>query len=121
MNKNFYSLLASLRGLPKENNQIHYNVKKFNQVIDDLIIKDQFKILKPHNIILHNWKHIIGNRYAHLVYPHSILPSGILKIKVTNAIVRNEIIFLRQNILKRLRDLPYCKNITNIIIEIINN
>lgn len=108
------NLIAQLRGLPQDYSRSRL---RHSQTIDYLIDVN-LKSLKlgqprPEDHIMANWRNIVGEKNAHRSCP-KIISKGTLIISVSNSTIRNELLFERSNILKRLCALPGCQHIAGI-------
>ena len=62
-------------------------------------------------IIMRNWKHILGSARAHRCSPERVVNEDTLVVFVGNPTLRNELIFDKRSILKRIQAIPECKGI----------
>lgn len=66
-------------------------------------------------VLMEHWKQIVGSTFAHRCVPQKILDGRILIIRTANPIIRQELHFQTNNILKKIRELPKGNTINQII------
>ena len=72
---------------------------------------------KPERALMQHWRDIMGGRFAHRCSPVKITPQGVLLIATSNASLRNEILFQKANILKKIKAIPECDNIRDVRLQ----
>lgn len=110
------NLIASLRSIPRE--YVASYDSSDSQYVGNLIERLQKKFnleeTRAQDIIMANWKAIIGEPYAHRCCPQSFY-KGALVIKVSSSVLRNELEFYRGKILENLRKLPQCTEAKEVV------
>ena len=108
------NLIAQFRGLPKNRSRSTLRESKSIDVLIENLIKS-YKIgeARASDHIMANWMDIVGSKNAPRCCPKTIT-RGNLIITVANPIVRNELQFARSVILKRIRALPGCQEISGL-------
>ena len=108
-------LLASFRGLPPPNHVLRPHTM---QGIDGLVgnLLERYKVEEPkvEDTIRDNWGLIIGARFMNSCEPAKLFGGDNLLIKVANPMVRQELEFIKRQILENLQSIPGCEGIQRI-------
>ncbi|WP_309397849.1 DUF721 domain-containing protein [Cerasicoccus maritimus] len=114
-NREVNNLIANLRGVPEDRGR---SVSRQAKPIDSLVevIIERYKIGKPtaEEIIVKNWKDIVGEKTAHRARPMKIVNGKQLVILASNSVIKQELLFTERQILKRIRALPECGAIRDV-------
>lgn len=112
------NLIAELRNLPTDKSRLRdRGSKPISDLLDTCLKKYKIGQLRPEDIIMSNWKDIVGSKNAHRSCPQAILSGGVLAIKANNAVIRSEMSFQKQAILAKVRQYPECASIKSIILR----
>lgn len=112
------NLIASFRGLPPDrSSSIPRKIRSLDTVIDDLQKKFQWDEKSTEQVIMENWRQIVGEKEAHRSRPGQLVRGKTLVITVTNSILRQEMGFRRNDILSKIRRLPGCQDIREVVIR----
>lgn len=108
-------MIAAFRGLPipryiPRQNSVH----DVSSMIDQIIEKYKIQAPKVEDTIRDNWGIIIGARFMNKCEPTKILSEDTLLIKVLNPIVRQELEFIKKQILENLQSIRGCEEIHRI-------
>lgn len=112
------NLIANLRGLPEDESRSRpRDVKPIDSVVE--VILERYKIGKPtaEEIIVKNWKEIVGEETAHRCRPMKLVNGKQLVILASNSVIKQELLFSERQILKRIRALPECGAIRDVSIK----
>ena len=71
---------------------------------------------KPEQILVESWDSIFGS-FSERCYPLKLTDLGTLVITVTNSTLRTEIIFKKEEFLRKIQKLQYCDNINDLVIR----
>lgn len=117
-NRATQNLIADFRRLPRDRSRaIERSTLPLGNLLDTL--REQYRIGEPRleEIIMREWRTIVGNERAHRCAPERILDGCRLVIYVSNATLRNEMQFDQRRILRRLQRIPGCHVITQLILR----
>lgn len=109
-------LIANFRNIPRRNRFLKSNTLDISSVITRL--EQKYKIITeklPQQALMEQWKDIVGSKNAHRCSPQKITPTGILKISVGNAAVKSELTFQKLAILRKIRLIPECTKIIDVL------
>ncbi len=112
------NLIACFRGLPEDR-----SVATMREAtpIDSLIetLFEQYRINKPtvEQVIMTHWKELVGEFHAHRSIPQRIVNGKTLVVAVSNAVARQELQFRLRDVLARLRKIPGCNSIQEIVLR----
>ena len=108
-------IIADFRGLPRTTTE---SLKQAPVLLDTVleVVKEKYKLERPspERSIIENWNEIFGS-FAGRCNPLSLKDGKTLVISVMNQTLRSELQFRKQALLKKIRSLPYCENISEII------
>jgi len=90
--------------------------KDVNELLEQILNKYQIGRDAPEHTIRENWKAIAGSN-AHYSHPVSIDPRGKLLVLASHAIVRNELFMHRALIVEKIRKLPGCAAVKEILVK----
>jgi len=105
-------LISELRGLPHDDSRrIDSGSAKLDSVIE--VILKQYRIGEktPQQVLMENWREVIGQSHAHRCSPLRIVNHTQLVVQVSNAVLRQELQFKERQILKKIQTLEGCQNI----------
>ena len=108
-------LIANFRGLPPPRYLLREkSMQGVGDLIDQIIEKYKIQAPKVEDIIRDNWGIIIGARFMNKCEPAKILSEDTLLIKVMNPIIRQELEFVKKQILENLQCIRGCEGIHRI-------
>ena len=115
--KQVEDMIADFRRLPRTitESERHKPVS-LDTVLEQ--IKEKYKLEKPspERSIIENWNEIFG-KLAGRCNPLSLKEDKIFIISVANQTLRAELQFQKPTLLKKIQSLPYCENISEILIR----
>lgn len=110
-------LVSNLRNLPEELEYRPY-LKKTHSVDQAIqVFLNQYGVGKKtiYQTIMENWREVIGSDLAHRCKPYKIINNHDFVLGVANSVVKQELQFNKLGILSRIRRLPGCQHIQNLI------
>jgi hypothetical protein len=98
------NLIADFRGLPRDNSpsllRNEWPVERlFQDILKKYVTKSDATIGAE---IFENWSRIVGNMFCELCTPHRITATNALIIGVQSSVVRQELFFRREEILRNI-------------------
>lgn len=112
------NMIASLRGLPPDRSRSRL---RETAPIGDLVsgLLDKYRIGMPsmEETIMQNWDTTVGSANAGFVHLLKIENERRVLVAVSNPIVRQELFFHRKLILERIRALPGCGQIRELVLR----
>ena len=112
------SLIADLRNVPYEKSPAKLGDMV---VLENLVevIFEKYKIGRAsvEDTIMSQWRDIVGEQTAHRCRPHKIIDGRRLIIITNNAVLRQELEFRKRDILRKLRTLPQCENLRDLVLR----
>lgn len=112
------NLIASFRGLPPdESSSIPRKVLPLDALIESLQKKYRWNEKSTEEIIMEHWREIVGDKAAHRARPGQLVRGKTLVIVVANSVLRQELSFRQNEILRKIRQLPNCQEICEVIIK----
>jgi hypothetical protein len=110
------NLIASLRGLPRDRSRAFWKDEKdLDSVMDRVIQKFHITEARPEEAILADWISIVGDRNASHSHPHRLDHGFRLYVLVSNPVIKQEMQFHNKMILDRLKRIPGCESIREIV------
>ncbi len=107
-------LISAFRGLPAPKRlENRRRIKGLDGLIDKLIAKHKIEQPSMERTLMDNWRQIVGVEFAHRCSPQKILGDRLL-ISASNPVVRQELVFRKGEIVRRIRALPGCKAIDGV-------
>ena len=111
------AIIANFFGVPSRDCNFS---QKDPMSIEDLVVhfveRYDLERPKPEQILVESWDAIFGS-FSERCYPVKLTDSGTLVISVTNSTLRTEIIFKKNEFLKRIQKLQYCDDIKVLVIR----
>ena len=115
--KQVEDIIADFRGLPRTMTE---SSKQAPRPLDSVLelLKEKYKLEKPsaERTLVEHWYEIFGN-LAGRCNPVSIKDERILVISVANQTLRSELQFRKRAVLEKIRALPHCETITELVIR----
>jgi len=112
-------LVAAFRGVPDNTpaRQIKRPTQSLAPLIEELLLEHRIGRASPEDAIRENWPSLAGHGNAQHSHPGLIDPRGKLTILCSHQIVRTELNFHHATLLARIRALPGCAGIKDLIIR----
>ena len=111
------AIIANFLGVP--NRDCNFSQKEPMR-IEDLVVhfveRYDLERPKPEQILVESWDTVFGS-FSERCYPVKLTDSGTLIVSVTNSTLRAEIIFKKNEILQRIKQLKYCDEIQDLVIR----
>jgi len=111
------AIIANFLGVP--NRDCNFSQKEPMR-IEDLVVhfveRYDLERPKPEQILVESWDTVFGS-FSERCYPVKLTDSGTLIVSVTNSTLRAEIIFKKNEILQRIKQLKYCEEIQDLVIR----
>ncbi|MFL2826266.1 MAG: DUF721 domain-containing protein [Opitutales bacterium] len=111
------AIIANFLGVP--NRDCNFSQKEPMR-IEDLVVhfveRYDLERPKPEQILVESWETVFGS-FSERCYPVKLTDSGTLIVSVTNSTLRAEIIFKKNEILQRIKQLKYCEEIQDLVIR----
>jgi len=111
------AIIANFLGVP--NRDCNFSQKEPMR-IEDLVVhfveRYDLERPKPEQILVESWDTVFGS-FSERCYPIKLTDSGTLIVSVTNSTLRAEIIFKKNEILQRIKQLKYCEEIQDLVIR----
>ena len=99
--------IAHLRGIPPETSQaVHRPAAPIEDLIN--IVFEEHRIDQPnfHQVLMENWKSVVGPGNSHRCSPVRVVDPGVLIIAAPNATFRQELLFQKKYLLREIQKLP---------------
>jgi hypothetical protein len=110
------NLIAEFRGLPTNRSRSRErDTKSGAEVIEDILHKYRVGKATPEEAVREAWVEIVGEPNAAYCHPMRIDRDRTLVVGVTNPVIRQEMLFHKALVLKRVQAIPACKRITSIV------
>ncbi len=111
-------LISSLRGLPSDDGvRVHQAPLPLDRLIEVTLKNYRIGEQRLEETIMRQWKCIVGEKWAERCAPVRLQNRRRLHVYAANSVVRNELLFRKREILGRLRKLPGCEDIRDIIFQ----
>jgi hypothetical protein len=112
------NLIAAFRGLPRNWSRARErDVKGGGELVDGIMQKYRVGMATPEEAVREAWVSIVGEPNAAYCQPLRIERGRLLVVGVSNPVVRQEMLFHIDVVLKRVRALPPCRGITGIVLR----
>ncbi len=107
------NLIANFRGLPEDRSRSRLNeTTPFQDVIEKVIQKYRIGMASPEETLREHWAEIVGAANVQFCHPTRIERGKNLIITVSNPVVRQELFFNRKLLIKKIQEIPNCRDIT---------
>ena len=115
-NRKTNNLIAAFRGIPPDVSRARLEAEKNMETVMDQVIREyQLNTTKPEEAILAEWQSLVGERNAGHTRPWKLDRANRLFVAVSNPVVKQELQFHRKLILERIRKLPGCSGVRQLI------
>lgn len=113
------NLIADLRGLPRDHSRSRDRAAvPLGSLLEVIVEKHQLEHPGIEQQVSANWREIVGQGTAHRCAPQRILDSGrTLVIFAANPVIRQELLFAKRQIIKRLKSIEGCETLERIEIR----
>ncbi|MBW7893614.1 MAG: DUF721 domain-containing protein [Opitutaceae bacterium] len=111
-------LIGDFRGIaPKEpRRQVKRPTQPVGNVIDGLLDKYRIGREAPEHVIREHWTELVGS--ANAAYSHPLhIERGRLTVLASHSVVRNELFMHRAALLAKVRQLPGCKEVRQVMVR----
>lgn len=110
------NLIANFRGLPEDPSRSRIRpTRGIGDLIDNVARKHRIGVASPQDAIRDAWVEIIGEANQQFAHPARIERDRYLVVAVNDAVVRQELQFNKALLLKRVRAIPGCDRIRDIV------
>ncbi|MDR0445117.1 MAG: DUF721 domain-containing protein [Puniceicoccales bacterium] len=109
-------MIANLRGLPPNASRAVERSEKSMGNVMQRWLKEHLPeaLLRLEEIIERRWPEIVGPALANYCQPHRVVRDSILFIAVANSVAQYALILKRDEILRRLQQMPECRRVIEI-------
>lgn len=112
------SLIASLRNVPDERSPARVrDIIPLDSAIEVILEKYKVGRISIEDQIMAQWRDIVGTQTAHRCRPYKILDGRTLIIITGNSTLRQELMFKKTDILKKIRTIPQCENVRELVVR----
>lgn len=110
------NLIANFRGLPENPSRSWIRpIRGIDDLVDRVVRKHRIGMASPQDAIRDAWSGIIGESNQQFAHPARIERDRCLVVAVNDAVVRQELQFNKALLLKRVRAIPGCGQIREIV------
>jgi hypothetical protein len=110
------NLIANFRGLPENPSRSRIRpVRGIDDLVEDVVRKHRIGMASPQDAIRNAWSEIIGESNQQFAHPARVERDRCLVVAVNDAVVRQELQFNKALLLKRVRAIPGCDQIREIV------
>lgn len=110
------NLIAAFRGLPADSLRSRpRQTRKLGELVGNILTRYHLGVPSAEETVRAQWPQLVGPANAGYSHPLRIERSAKLLVQVSHPVVRNELHLHRETILKRLKALPGCENIKDLI------
>lgn len=113
------SLIADLRGIPDHTpaRMRRRATRDMPALVEELLVKHRIGRPSPEQAVRDRWPELVGAANASYSHPALIDSRGRLTVMVSHAVVRSELLAARELILTRIRALPGCAGIRDLVLR----
>ncbi len=116
-NRDVQNLIANLRGVPEDRGRSRKrDATDLDSLVEVIFERHQIGQDNLENVIMANWKDIVGERTAHRCRPQRLVNNRKLVILAGNPVIRQELQFMQNKILRQLHALPGCQCVREIVV-----
>jgi hypothetical protein len=112
-------LIGDFRGVPfqEPRRQKKRPTKDLSVLVEQLLQKYQIGRDAPEHTIRARWSEVVGPANAAYAHAVQIDARGRLLVLVSHSVVRNELFHHRKTIVERLRQLPGCDHVRDLLLR----
>ena len=112
------NLLANLRGLPENSSKSTMrDSKPLKNILEAVLKQLQIEQPKIEQLLMQNWKKVMGDRFAHRSAPQRIIDGKRLVVFVGNSTLKQEMEFEKRRMLNTIKSLPGCEGINELVFK----
>ncbi len=112
------NLIAAFRGLPPKYSRARMRKESsLDSVMDGLVERFHINTRRPEEEIADRWVDVVGEYNSRHSHPVRLERGYRIFIHVTNPVVRQEMFFHRKMILERIKKLPACSMIRELVLR----
>jgi len=116
--KSIQQLIAELRGVPGPYSRSRDRATtSVGNLVEVILQKHRIGKTSVEDSIMARWRDVVGEQTAHRCRPLKIIGGRQLIIVTTNAVLRQELMFRKTDILRKIRQLPECGGIREITVR----
>lgn len=109
------NMIADLRGVPRDISRSRIREPKTSaDLMDRLLHKYRIGMATPEEAIRDAWVEIVGEPNAAYCHPDRIARNRQLVVAVSNPVIRQELLFHKATILKRIQAIPACHHLKEV-------
>jgi hypothetical protein len=108
-------ILAAFRQVPTDLRKNKRDAFRIDSLVEVLTQEHRIGHGSLEENLIARWKEIIGEAHASRCAPVRVDPRRTLVIQVAHPLLRRELTFQRQTILKRVREVPGCQEIRDLV------
>ncbi len=114
------NLIANLRGLPEQRGWSKpREMLPLDSVVETLVEKYNIGQEGVEETLMRNWRSAVGGHTAHRCRPQRLIDGGSrLLVFAANAVIRQELEFRKSAIVAKLRELPGCSGIRDLVVRV---
>jgi hypothetical protein len=110
------NMIAEIRGVPVDDSQSRRrDTRSLSELTEHLLHKHRIGMKTPEEAIRDAWTEIVGAPNAEYCHPLRIDRERVLLVGVSNPIVRQELLFHKAVVLQRIKAIPACAQITDVV------
>jgi len=110
------NLIANFRGLPENPSRSRIRqTRDIGDLVDNMVLKHRIGMASPQDAIRDAWSGIIGESNQQFAHPARIERDRCLVVAVNDPVVRQELQFNKALLLKRVRAIPGCSQIREVV------
>jgi hypothetical protein len=110
------NMIAEMRGVPPDDSQSRLrDTRTVGDLAEFLLHKHRIGMKTPEEAIRDAWVEIVGAPNAEFCHPLRVDRDRVLLVGVSNPIVRQELLFHKTVVLQRIRAIPACAHITEVL------
>lgn len=122
------NMVADLRGAPRQHSLARrreesgklrkrtFKPTELDNLMEVILEQHQIGQDSLENVIMAHWKAIVGERTAHRCRPQRLVNNQRLVILAGNPVVRQELQFMQNKILRKIHQLPGCQCVREVVV-----
>ena len=109
-------MIANFRGLPENHSRSRIRkIRSIDDLVGHLVSKHRIGMVSSHDAIRDAWGEIVGEANRQFAHPARIERDRCLIVAVNNPVVRQELQFNKALLVNRIRAIPGCHQIREIV------
>lgn len=110
------NLVAQFCGvLPDRSYSRPRDTRGVGDLVEHLMRKHRIGMKTPEDAIRDAWTEIVGEANAQYCHPMRLERDRVLVVGTSNPVIRQEMMFHKQTIMKRVREIPGCEGIAEVV------